>query len=198
MVDTSRRMLCYISPATLNHRFVTALLNHSCCLTTLLQLPCLPSREGRKKQKLKKGINSKGEQTLGYLGVVKPVTPGEDVPLRGTSREGGAHLGTSASDFETVKFFSPMEEETAIGKSSMSAEGFGIYVQQKGAYILPAYVQADGTATMSHNQGWQPRLWVFPASAPYHGAEPDPIRSSHPGDSDHLTHAPRVTLPDPL
>ncbi|GBM91813.1 hypothetical protein AVEN_175473-1 [Araneus ventricosus] len=29
------------------------------------------------------GKNSKGEQTLGYLGVVKPVTPEEDVPLRG-------------------------------------------------------------------------------------------------------------------
>ncbi|GBM28939.1 hypothetical protein AVEN_265314-1 [Araneus ventricosus] len=47
------------------------------------ELPRLPSREGRKKQKLKKGINSKGEQTLGYLGVVNPVTPKEDVPLRG-------------------------------------------------------------------------------------------------------------------
>ncbi|GBO19102.1 hypothetical protein AVEN_120693-1 [Araneus ventricosus] len=48
------------------------------------ELPRLPSREGRKKLKLKKeGKNLKGEQTLGYLGVVKPVTPKEDVPLRG-------------------------------------------------------------------------------------------------------------------
>ncbi|GBO19704.1 hypothetical protein AVEN_45379-1 [Araneus ventricosus] len=39
------------------------------------ELPRLPSRDGRK--------NQKGDQTLGYLGVVKPVTPGEDMPLRG-------------------------------------------------------------------------------------------------------------------
>ncbi|GBM79041.1 hypothetical protein AVEN_264885-1 [Araneus ventricosus] len=48
------------------------------------ELPRLPSRKGRKKQKLKKGKNSKGEQTLAYLGVVNPVTPKEDVPLRGS------------------------------------------------------------------------------------------------------------------
>ncbi|GBL78386.1 hypothetical protein AVEN_42903-1 [Araneus ventricosus] len=47
------------------------------------ELPRLPSREGRKKQKLRGRKNQKGEQTLGYLGVVKPVTPREDVPLRG-------------------------------------------------------------------------------------------------------------------
>ncbi|GBM41536.1 hypothetical protein AVEN_32337-1 [Araneus ventricosus] len=47
------------------------------------QLPRLPSREGRKKQKLKERKNQKGDQTLGYLGVVKPVTSREDVPLRG-------------------------------------------------------------------------------------------------------------------
>ncbi|GBM19031.1 hypothetical protein AVEN_145596-1 [Araneus ventricosus] len=41
-------------------------------------------RGKEKKQKLKKeGKDSKGDQTLGYLGVVKPVTPKEDVPLRG-------------------------------------------------------------------------------------------------------------------
>ncbi|GBM46241.1 hypothetical protein AVEN_147556-1 [Araneus ventricosus] len=44
-----------------------------------------PQGNEEKKQKLKKGINSKGEQTLGYLGVVNPVTPKEDVPLRGLS-----------------------------------------------------------------------------------------------------------------
>ncbi|GBN66842.1 hypothetical protein AVEN_79241-1 [Araneus ventricosus] len=47
------------------------------------ELPRLPSREGRKKvETQKEGKNSKVEQTLGYLGVVKPVTPKEDVPLR--------------------------------------------------------------------------------------------------------------------
>ncbi|GBO00722.1 hypothetical protein AVEN_246444-1 [Araneus ventricosus] len=46
------------------------------------ELPRLPSREGRKKQKLKERKNQKGDQTLGYLGVVKPVTSREDVPLR--------------------------------------------------------------------------------------------------------------------
>ncbi|GBN03781.1 hypothetical protein AVEN_116891-1 [Araneus ventricosus] len=47
------------------------------------ELPRLPSREGRKKQKSKRRKNQKGDQTLEYPGVVKPVTPGEDVPLRG-------------------------------------------------------------------------------------------------------------------
>ncbi|GBM48028.1 hypothetical protein AVEN_34358-1 [Araneus ventricosus] len=42
-----------------------------------------PRGKEEKKQKLKKGKNSKGDQTLGYLGVVNPVTPKEDVPLRG-------------------------------------------------------------------------------------------------------------------
>ncbi|GBL94618.1 hypothetical protein AVEN_83945-1 [Araneus ventricosus] len=46
------------------------------------ELPRLPSREGRKRQKLKERKNQKGDQTLGYLGVVKPVTSREDVPLR--------------------------------------------------------------------------------------------------------------------
>ncbi|GBM30401.1 hypothetical protein AVEN_220996-1 [Araneus ventricosus] len=48
------------------------------------ELPRLPSREGRKKQKLKERKNQKGDQTLGYFGVVKPVTSREDVPLRGS------------------------------------------------------------------------------------------------------------------
>ncbi|GBN92701.1 hypothetical protein AVEN_118045-1 [Araneus ventricosus] len=48
------------------------------------ELPRLPSREGRKRQKLKERKNQKGDQTLGYLGVVKPVTSREDVPLRGS------------------------------------------------------------------------------------------------------------------
>ncbi|GBM76579.1 hypothetical protein AVEN_254406-1 [Araneus ventricosus] len=47
------------------------------------ELPRLHSREGRKKAETEKGKNSKGDQTLGYLGVVKPVTPEEDVPLSG-------------------------------------------------------------------------------------------------------------------
>ncbi|GBN35006.1 hypothetical protein AVEN_183824-1 [Araneus ventricosus] len=51
------------------------------------ELPRLPSREGRKKQKLKERKTQKGDQTLGYLGVVEPVTFREDVPLRG-SKEG--------------------------------------------------------------------------------------------------------------
>ncbi|GBM43996.1 hypothetical protein AVEN_187595-1 [Araneus ventricosus] len=48
------------------------------------ELPLLTSREGRKKQKLKGRKNSKGDQPLGYLGVVNPITPGEDVPLIGS------------------------------------------------------------------------------------------------------------------
>ncbi|GBM93401.1 hypothetical protein AVEN_151656-1 [Araneus ventricosus] len=47
------------------------------------ELPRLPSREGRKKQKLKERKNQKGDRTLGYLGVENPVTSREDVPLRG-------------------------------------------------------------------------------------------------------------------
>ncbi|GBO02161.1 hypothetical protein AVEN_109066-1 [Araneus ventricosus] len=36
------------------------------------------------KSKISKGRqNEKGDQSLGYLGVVMPVTPKEDVPLRG-------------------------------------------------------------------------------------------------------------------
>ncbi|GBO00217.1 hypothetical protein AVEN_239579-1 [Araneus ventricosus] len=38
-------------------------------------------KEEKKFETQKGGKNSKGEQTLGYLGVVKPVTPEEDVPL---------------------------------------------------------------------------------------------------------------------
>ncbi|GBN23765.1 hypothetical protein AVEN_104379-1 [Araneus ventricosus] len=48
--------------------------------------PRRPSRKGRKKQKPKRRKNQEGDQTLGCLGVVKPVTPGEDVPLRGCPR----------------------------------------------------------------------------------------------------------------
>ncbi|GBN94532.1 hypothetical protein AVEN_186227-1 [Araneus ventricosus] len=44
-----------------------------------------PTLEGRKKKAKtqKEGKKSKGDQTLGYLGVVNPVTSEEDVPLRG-------------------------------------------------------------------------------------------------------------------
>ncbi|GBO44075.1 hypothetical protein AVEN_31240-1 [Araneus ventricosus] len=44
-------------------------------------------KEGKSKNS-KGRQNSKGDQTLGYLGVVKPVTPKEDVPLRGQRRVG--------------------------------------------------------------------------------------------------------------
>ncbi|GBM23553.1 hypothetical protein AVEN_196634-1 [Araneus ventricosus] len=47
------------------------------------ELPRLPSREGRKKQKTQSEENTEGDKTLGYLGVVNTVTPEEDVPLRG-------------------------------------------------------------------------------------------------------------------
>ncbi|GBM12216.1 hypothetical protein AVEN_21021-1 [Araneus ventricosus] len=42
-----------------------------------------PRGKEEKSRNSKGGKNSKVEQTLGYLGVVKPVTPKEDVPLRG-------------------------------------------------------------------------------------------------------------------
>ncbi|GBO35320.1 hypothetical protein AVEN_37324-1 [Araneus ventricosus] len=42
-----------------------------------------PRGREEKSNNSKRRQNSKGEQTLGYLGVVKPVTPEEDVPLRG-------------------------------------------------------------------------------------------------------------------
>ncbi|GBN28191.1 hypothetical protein AVEN_129293-1 [Araneus ventricosus] len=47
-----------------------------------------PTLEGRKRkaETQKEGKNLKGDQTLGYLGVVNPVTPEKDVPLRGYSR----------------------------------------------------------------------------------------------------------------
>ncbi|GBM14406.1 hypothetical protein AVEN_246574-1 [Araneus ventricosus] len=51
------------------------------------ELPRPPSREGKKsnaESKRRRG-NLKGDQTLGYLGIVNPVTPEEDVPLRGTT-----------------------------------------------------------------------------------------------------------------
>ncbi|GBM18965.1 hypothetical protein AVEN_1585-1 [Araneus ventricosus] len=47
-----------------------------------------PRGKEEKRRNSKKRQNSKGEQTLGYLGVVKPVTPKEDVPLRGTKIDG--------------------------------------------------------------------------------------------------------------
>ncbi|GBO08912.1 Retrovirus-related Pol polyprotein from type-1 retrotransposable element R2 [Araneus ventricosus] len=43
-----------------------------------------PRGKEEKRRNSKKRQNSKGEQTLGYLGVVKPVTPKVDVPLRGS------------------------------------------------------------------------------------------------------------------
>ncbi|GBO02673.1 hypothetical protein AVEN_54527-1 [Araneus ventricosus] len=36
-----------------------------------------------KRQKTQKEEKTEGDKTLGYLGVVNPVTPKEDVPLRG-------------------------------------------------------------------------------------------------------------------
>ncbi|GBL91786.1 hypothetical protein AVEN_71419-1 [Araneus ventricosus] len=42
-----------------------------------------PRGKERKRQKLKGREKSKEDKTLGYLGIVKPVTPKEDVPLRG-------------------------------------------------------------------------------------------------------------------
>ncbi|GBN39676.1 hypothetical protein AVEN_257314-1 [Araneus ventricosus] len=47
------------------------------------ELPRLPSRERRKKAKTQGKEKTEGDKTLGYLGVVNPVTPEEDVPLRG-------------------------------------------------------------------------------------------------------------------
>ncbi|GBN98713.1 hypothetical protein AVEN_227702-1 [Araneus ventricosus] len=53
------------------------------------QLLLMESSLAYPRGKESKSINSKREkterdQTLGYLGVVKPVTPKEDVPLRGS------------------------------------------------------------------------------------------------------------------
>ncbi|GBN54509.1 hypothetical protein AVEN_98497-1 [Araneus ventricosus] len=42
-----------------------------------------PRGKEEKSENSKRRHNTKGEQTLGYLGVVNPVTPKEDVPLRG-------------------------------------------------------------------------------------------------------------------
>ncbi|GBN83552.1 hypothetical protein AVEN_153950-1 [Araneus ventricosus] len=47
------------------------------------ELPRLLSREGRKRQKLKLGKNERRQDTR-VPGVMKPVKPGEDVPLQGT------------------------------------------------------------------------------------------------------------------
>ncbi|GBN86298.1 hypothetical protein AVEN_53782-1 [Araneus ventricosus] len=44
-------------------------------------------KEGKSKNS-KGRQNEKGDHTLGYLGVVMPVTPKEDVPLRGTTSHG--------------------------------------------------------------------------------------------------------------
>ncbi|GBM34968.1 hypothetical protein AVEN_240338-1 [Araneus ventricosus] len=42
-----------------------------------------PRGKEEKSRNSKKGKNSKGDQTLGYLGIVNPVTSEEDVPIRG-------------------------------------------------------------------------------------------------------------------
>ncbi|GBO36898.1 hypothetical protein AVEN_96254-1 [Araneus ventricosus] len=86
--------------------------------------PRLPSREGKKRQKLKGRENSKGDKTLWYLGVVKPVTPKEDVPLRGNrSLEGGEGLITAgesskSSDMLYSKASSSDKEEELISASA--------------------------------------------------------------------------------
>ncbi|GBM17938.1 hypothetical protein AVEN_111088-1 [Araneus ventricosus] len=81
------------------------------------ELPRLPSREGRKKMKLKKEEkNSKGEQTLGYLGVVNPVTPKEDVPLRGVTHVQRIKIGQNGQLIDTkhliLTFHSPKIPES--------------------------------------------------------------------------------------
>ncbi|GBN69364.1 hypothetical protein AVEN_15740-1 [Araneus ventricosus] len=43
-----------------------------------------PRGKEEKAETQKEGKNLKGDQTLGYLGIVKPVTPEEGVPLRGS------------------------------------------------------------------------------------------------------------------
>ncbi|GBN92940.1 hypothetical protein AVEN_198423-1 [Araneus ventricosus] len=45
-----------------------------------------PRGKEEKSRNSKGRQNLKGDQTLGCLGVVKPVTPKEDVPLRGSLR----------------------------------------------------------------------------------------------------------------
>ncbi|GBN32580.1 hypothetical protein AVEN_200346-1 [Araneus ventricosus] len=42
-----------------------------------------PRGKEEKAETQKEGKNLKGDQTLGYVGVVNPVTSKEDVPLRG-------------------------------------------------------------------------------------------------------------------
>ncbi|GBM53639.1 hypothetical protein AVEN_105520-1 [Araneus ventricosus] len=42
-----------------------------------------PRGKEEKKQTLRKEEKTEGDQALGYLGIVNPVTPEEDVPLRG-------------------------------------------------------------------------------------------------------------------
>ncbi|GBO25148.1 hypothetical protein AVEN_77008-1 [Araneus ventricosus] len=75
------------------------------------ELPRLPSREGRKKQKLKKDKNSKGEQTLGYLGVVNPVTPKEDVPLRGHKSRKTTHISVTCVRKKIIEEFFLFKKE---------------------------------------------------------------------------------------
>ncbi|GBL67580.1 hypothetical protein AVEN_45211-1 [Araneus ventricosus] len=48
-------------------------------------------RGKEKKQETQGRKKTEGGQTLGYLGVVKPVTPKEDVPLRGSPTREGSH-----------------------------------------------------------------------------------------------------------
>ncbi|GBN63067.1 hypothetical protein AVEN_116875-1 [Araneus ventricosus] len=70
------------------------------------ELPRLPSREGMKgKTKLEE--KTERDQTLGYLGVVNPVTSREDVPPMGGRRpDGTAHHGTQQGKAATGSGYS--------------------------------------------------------------------------------------------
>ncbi|GBO16765.1 hypothetical protein AVEN_35241-1 [Araneus ventricosus] len=72
------------------------------------ELPRLPSREGMKRQKLKGRKKTKGDKTLGYLGVVNPVTS-EDVPLRG--KDENEELSFDNKDEETMLEKQTQEDE---------------------------------------------------------------------------------------
>ncbi|GBL75429.1 hypothetical protein AVEN_14161-1 [Araneus ventricosus] len=80
------------------------------------ELPRLPSREGRKSRNSKRRQNSKGEQTLGYLGVVNPVTPEEGVPLRGYVTREWLRIET-----QTVEFYLKHRKRNVL---SVALQGF--------------------------------------------------------------------------
>ncbi|GBN10211.1 hypothetical protein AVEN_200670-1 [Araneus ventricosus] len=118
-------------------------------------------KEGKSKNS-KGRQNEKGDQTLGYLGVVMPVTPKEDVPLTGSSdRSMGAvlsQIGVEGNEHPNVylsKKFSGVKKNYGVSEKECAAI---IYAIQKLRHYLdgqPFTIETD------HN----PLVWLKSAAS---------------------------------